>query len=99
VVVHLLATALVEAYPGCGHLRHGSGTALDPRIDRKGLGEGSLQCIDGEAATLDEETEQAMPEEVEFSYVVSALPDRGDAGVADYRAERLKVVERRLRVQ
>jgi hypothetical protein len=54
---------------------------------------GALQRVDGEAAALGEETQQAMAQEVELPYVVGALPDRHDAGVADHLAQRLQVVQ------
>jgi hypothetical protein len=64
-----------------------------------GLGEGGLQRVDRETAALDEETQQAVPQEVELPYVVGTLPDRHDAGVADHLAQRLQVIQGRLRVQ
>ncbi|GGU47250.1 hypothetical protein GCM10010289_79720 [Streptomyces violascens] len=72
---------------------------MGPGVEGNAFAEAVLEGQDGEAAAFGQEAEDALAHEGELVDEVGVFADRDDTGVADDSAERLKVIERRLRVE
>jgi hypothetical protein len=86
---------------GLAHLGEASvgPAALHPRVDAERLTEAELEREDVEPAAFGQEAGEPLPYECVLLDKMRALTDGDDACVADERAKRLEVVERRGRVE